>query len=224
MTSTPIDEVLLKLHQDPESLGLIKPKRKEYPSVSTILRETGDSSGLDRWRARVGEEEANRISKAAAERGTALHTIIETHFKPSSETVSVDEAEEVRTPQSQYLLNSIIPYLSRIRPVSFETPLWSDVLRINGRADCIGYYDNVLSVIDFKSSSKEKNDMWITDYYLQATLYAMMVMDLTSIPIHQIVILIGVERGDSQLFKKETKLFVPQAFRRVKLYHSIERS
>jgi hypothetical protein len=119
------------------------------------------------------------------------------------------------------LYSSLKPLLSKIKPITLETRLWSDRLQVNGRSDCIGYYDGKLSVIDFKSSLREKNEQWIEDYFIQATLYAMMILELTSIPIQQVVILIAVEQGFPQLFRRETKEFLPKAIHRARGYHSM---
>ena len=50
----------------------------KLPSVTTILSKTKkDSEGLKRWRDRVGEAEAQRIMKEAADRGSQMHELIE---------------------------------------------------------------------------------------------------------------------------------------------------
>ena len=54
-----------------------------FPSVTTILSATSDKSGLDRWRKKVGEEEANRISTLSMNRGTVMHRLVEL-YKPLS--------------------------------------------------------------------------------------------------------------------------------------------
>lgn len=79
MISIPIREKIERLHLSPDQLNLTIPERGVYPSVSTVLSETGDKSGLEKWRAKVGEEEATRITEAAAERGRMMHSIIESY-------------------------------------------------------------------------------------------------------------------------------------------------
>ena len=60
------------------------------PSVTTVLGEKLQTSkGLDEWRARVGEQEADRISKQALSRGSAVHSICENYilnkdYRPAS--------------------------------------------------------------------------------------------------------------------------------------------
>jgi len=205
------------LHSFPADLGLEVPKRGTYPSVSKILQETGDKSGLEAWRARIGNEEADKICNASKSRGTKMHTIIESHFNMEG---NIQDSELGELGGKLYL--TLKPFLNKITPISLETKLWSDKLKLNGRADCIGYYDNQLSVIDFKSSLKEKSVKWIGDYFIQATYYAMMIHELTAIPIHKVIILIAVERGFPQLFVGDTKDYLIEALKRVNQYHDLQ--
>ena len=48
-----------------------------------------------------------------------------------------------------------------------------------GRVDCVGLFDNNLSIIDFKSSSKPKEEYMAKQWYIQMTAYALMVEELT---------------------------------------------
>jgi hypothetical protein len=65
-----------------------------------------------------------------------------------------------------------------------------------GRTDCIGEFDGVPSVIDFKSSNYPKSEDAIQDYFMQATAYSLMWQDRTGQELRNIAILIGVEDGD----------------------------
>ena len=50
------------------------PEGKKYPSVTTVLGASEDSKdGLNAWRQRIGEEEADKITRQAGARGTAVH-------------------------------------------------------------------------------------------------------------------------------------------------------
>ena len=48
-----------------------------FPSITTVLGETSDKSGLEEWRNKVGHEEADRISRLSMNRGTIMHRLIE---------------------------------------------------------------------------------------------------------------------------------------------------
>lgn len=217
MTSIPIDQKIRLLHTAPEQMGLVVPKKGAYPSVSTVLSMTGDRSGLEAWRVRVGPEEADRIMQLAANRGSAMHAIIEQHFNSR-----VITEEESGNELSQRLYTTLKPLLGRITPLALEIKLWSDKLQLNGRADCVGYLDGVLSVIDFKSSLKEKREEWITDYFLQAAYYSMMIFELTHVPVTQLAILIAVEQGRPQLFTSPVGDFVESAIKRIRYFQRIQ--
>ena len=53
---------------------------KPVPSVTTVLSDTGDKTALIAWRKRVGDEEANRISRESAGLGTKVHNALEKHI------------------------------------------------------------------------------------------------------------------------------------------------
>ena len=50
-----------------------------YPSVTTVLGVLSRES-IAQWRAKVGEEEADKVSRRATTRGTAVHSIIEKYM------------------------------------------------------------------------------------------------------------------------------------------------
>jgi genome maintenance exonuclease 1 len=74
------------------------------------------------------------------------------------------------------------------------------LLELAGRTDCIADFDGVLSIIDYKASTKEKRKQDIENYFMQATAYAMMLQERTGIKVEQFVILIACEDGTSQVF------------------------
>ena len=85
-----------------------------------------------------------------------------------------------------------------------ETFLYSDKLKCAGQVDCIAEFDGELSIIDFKTSRKEKKEEWITSYFIQASFYAAAFLERTGIAIKQAVIIITVDDGQSQVFKINT--------------------
>ena len=171
-----------------------------YPSVTTMLSATSDNKeSLERWRNNVGHDVANFITTESAKNGTATHEIIE-----------------------QYLNNKLVPdgtslltrgHLEQIKPLLHnidnirctEIPLYSDQLHLAGTCDCIAEYNNKLSIIDFKTSRKQKKESWILNYFLQATAYAKMYHHLTDTEISQIIILISGEDGSVSEFVKDVK-------------------
>ena len=53
---------------------------KYYPSVTSITSFKNAQFFKD-WRTKIGEDEANRITARATQRGTAFHNIAEDYFK-----------------------------------------------------------------------------------------------------------------------------------------------
>ena len=141
--------------------------QQKYPSITTILGKTKDDSGLKAWKLRVGEEEANRISKLATKHGSELHLILE-DFINGNEISAVS----FKTRQVFQLLRPIIS--KRITTIyGIECPLRSDSLRIAGRTDLVADLDGVPTVIDWKTSKEpgRKEKEHVEDYYLQGSFY-----------------------------------------------------
>lgn len=179
----------------------LTPSGKKYPSVTTVLSHY-NSRAIAEWRERVGNEEANKIAGRASRRGTKLHSVCEKYL--------LNEITEMKMhsmmPNIKELFLKIKPYIDKniTKVYTLEQALYSDHLRIAGRVDCIAEWDGVLSVIDFKSSTKAKKKESIGNYFMQCTAYAEMFYELTGTPIHQSVVLIGVEEEDGQVFIEKT--------------------
>ena len=152
--------------------------------------------GIRAWRKRVGEEEANRISTRAANRGTAVHSITERYINNE-----VDYAEGFM-PNIIQNFNDLKPILDeRLGNIrAQEVPLYSDHLRVAGRVDCVAEFDGTLSIVDFKTSRKLKKKEWITNYFAQEAAYAIMWEERTGEPITQLVTLITVDDEQPQVF------------------------
>ena len=169
------------------------PSGNRYPSITTILSAQSKQVILE-WRKKVGEEQANKISKAAASRGTKLHTHVENYLN------NVNAIDEMSFIQKE-LFTSILPELHKINNIHVqEQKLYSDYLRLAGTVDCIGEYEGKLSVIDFKTSGKLKKKEWISSYFMQCAAYAIMYEERTGVPINKLVVLIAVEGEDPQVF------------------------
>jgi len=70
-----------------------------FPSITTVLGETGDSkAGLDKWRKRVGEAEAKRISELSMNRGTIMHRLVELY--KATEGTKKERLETLKTQAS----------------------------------------------------------------------------------------------------------------------------
>jgi len=86
---------------------------------------------------------------------------------------------------------------------SQEQALYSDKYRIAGRVDLIAEWNGKLSVIDFKTSTKQKEEYYIQNYFMQCTAYALMFAERTGMWIDDIVVLIATEEGPAQVFERQ---------------------
>ena len=175
----------------------VTPEGQKYPSVTTVLSEE-KKKGLKRWRDRVGDEEADRIKNFAAKRGTTFHSLCEEYL---DNKVPLDTIGGMFD-QFKHLLTRI----SDIR--CMEQHLYSDKLRVAGQVDCIGQFDDILSIIDFKTSSKAKKREYIWDYFMQASAYSYMFEERTGIAISDITILISCETGECQIFQDKRENWI----------------
>ncbi len=191
----------------------ILPDGTKLPSVTTVLGEQSKAT-IEQWKKRVGEKEANRISRNATNRGTALHLICEKYIKNESDYIK----DVMPIPKSLFF--SIKPILdSRINEVWYqETALYSKLIGMAGRVDFIGMFDGELSIIDFKSSTKPKERTRILNYFQQECAYALMFQDMTNIKIKKIITIIAVENHSPQIFIEKTSNHVQTLFTSVKQY------
>jgi genome maintenance exonuclease 1 len=181
------------------------PTGNTYPSVTTVVN----------WKKRLFFAEWNRNnpgeSKRATTRGTKFHSCIESYLL--NEHHSSEEGIKSILPSfaEEFLFRQLQPELDKIDNIRLlENGLWSDMLRLAGRVDCVAEYDNKLSIVDFKSSGKEKKKEYITEYFLQATAYSIMLKERYDLSVNNIVILISSEDGTTQVFQENPKNHVKQ--------------
>ena len=188
----------------------VTPDGNEYPSVTTVLSVRG-KEGLMAWRKRVGEDVANYISRKAANRGTKVHQMCEDWFN----NVPEESPDDWKKHEKDFLPFCLF---NRLKDDTFdnfgeiiaqESALYSNKYRLAGRVDCIAEYNGELSIIDFKTSTSERNDAYNENYYIQTTAYAEMFEELTGSPINQIVILVVTEDGTVQEFIKDKSEYIP---------------
>lgn len=178
----------------------VTPNGDSYPSVTTVL-SAYNKKAIQEWRERVGNDVANKISTQASSRGTRLHSLCEQYLLNELSPMKLNSV----MPDAKELFNKIKPKLDNNigKIYSLEQALYSDKLKIAGRVDCIAEWNGELSVIDFKTASKEKNEDWIENYFMQCSAYAEMFEERTGKPINQIVVAIAVATGDTQIFVKQ---------------------
>ena len=151
------------------------------------------------WRKRVGNETADKITKAATTRGTDMHTLTEHYLKNDEELPTVP-------PISEFLFKIAKGELNKIDNIyALEGPLYSKQLGVAGTVDCIAEYKGDLAIIDFKTSKKPKPREWIEHYFVQAMAYGCMLYEMKNISIKKLVIIMACENGECVVYEETDK-------------------
>ncbi len=221
-----------------ESTGLA------LPSVTTIISETSDKTGLLEWQKRVGEAEAARVSKFSANRGTFMHSLhehylnckfIENISNPLQESMkrALNECntltrEEIECGKDLFLnFHNNSNFYEDIGEIIFqEVPVWS--LKGGGYAGRLDLSIRSLSkipkIIDFKTAKKPKKREWIEGYFKQISAYSIAMYERYGIFPEQCEIWISCETGDVQTFivtKEEIKYWFSEFHKCVVKYHEL---
>ena len=150
------------------------------------------------WRKKVGNKEADRITKAATSRGTDMHTLTEHYLKN-------DDLPTVQ-PISDFLFKIAKTELNKINNIyALEGPLYSKQLGVAGTVDCIAEYNGELAIIDFKTSKKPKPRNWVEHYFVQCMAYGCMLYEMRDIPIKKLVIIMACENGECKVYEEYDK-------------------
>ena len=176
----------------------VTPDGNRYISITALLSNLS-KAGIQKWRERVGEAEANKISTKASRQGTRVHSICESYIK------NEDGHLNGKMPNEVEMFNSINPLLDCIDNVHcVEGALYSDELKLAGRTDLIAEFNEELAVIDYKTSRKIKTWEHCHSYFMQGAFYAHAYEERTGVPVNDIVIIMAVENEKPLLFR-ETK-------------------
>jgi genome maintenance exonuclease 1 len=188
----------------------------KYYSVTSVLgSDPKTQQAIQNWKNRIGETEANKISSFTAGRGTKVHSLLEKYIK-GEEIVS----EEI-LPHFKNMFLTGIPKLDKnLSKIFFlEKKLFSFKLRLGGTADGIVEWNGIPSILDFKTSKKQKRKEYIQNYFLQCTAYACMFNELTNYNIEQLVVFIMNEEDDSQVFIENVSNFKPELLKRLYYFY-----
>lgn len=179
----------------------------KLPSVTTILGNTKDMSGLEKWKKRVGEAEAKRISELSMNRGTIMHRLIELYKSTSGSATErlkilkdlAKEDEEVNQFSEEdngplyleeawkffykFYFNSSDYFDRVVKVLEAETFLWT--VKGGGWAGTVDniskMVDDKVVIIDYKNSRRPKREDWIQDYFIQCGAYFIAYWDMTGI-------------------------------------------
>ena len=171
------------------------PEGIDLPSITTVLSILSRDS-IAKWRKRVGEVEANKISTRAANRGTAVHTICEKYLDNDPDYLDGVMPNNIQTFQTMKpIMNDRIGTI-----YAQEAPLYSTHLGVAGRVDCVAEFNGKISIIDFKTSRKFKKRDWCHSYFMQECAYAIMWEERTGIPITQLITFIAVDNSSPLIY------------------------
>ena len=175
------------------------PSGKLYPSITSVTSFYNRDVFIN-WRKKVGEEKANKITRAATSRGTAYHDVVEHYLN------NKDIKDLKILPTTKFLFLQSKDKLDRINNIhALEKSLYSDYLGLAGRVDCIAEYDGELAVIDFKTATKIKPEEWIQNYFVQETAYACMYYEMTGTPVKKLITIMVAENGECVVYEKRNK-------------------
>lgn len=188
-----------------------------FPSLTTILGKTANNAWLERWKAKVGEEEAARISKEATDRGTLIHDFAERHF--NGEEIFLDNQPKDVKQMTNDLIRLTSTGIEEI--YGQEQILWSPKLKYAGRCDMVGIWKGKPTIVDFKTSKKKKYVSGIRDYFLQCCGYAVAHNELYGTGIKDIAIVMCVDGDEPQLFEASAVPFLPDLKYRINQYYKV---
>ena len=136
-------------------------------SITSLLKNFTPQGILD-WRKSVGDEIADKVMRAATDRGSKVHEIIENCLSNKPENDLVGNYGEL----ASRMFSQMIPAIDKIDRIrALEQGLYSTKYGIAGRVDCIAEYDKKLTVIDFKTATRKRDEM-NENYLVQASFHS----------------------------------------------------
>ena len=185
-----------------------------YPSITPLLGWYS-GFGIQKWRDKVGHEEANKITRQAASRGTAVHKIVEDYITNNIENLDSYLTEVMPTYHADFLKfqKLIDKYLGTIYGI--ETALWSHEYHVAGRSDCIAEGDGKMSIVDWKTSRKVKKREHVENYFLQGTFYACAYTELTGTEVDYLNIVMVPENEEPVIFTENIHDWKDLLYKRV---------
>tara|TARA_B000000460_G_scaffold232519_1_gene191565 strand:- start:979 stop:1647 length:669 start_codon:yes stop_codon:yes gene_type:complete len=182
----------------------------------TSLMKNFTPEGILEWRKKVGAEVANEVMKAATNRGSKVHKIIESCLSNKPENDLVGNYGELPA----RLFNQMIPALDKINMIrALEKGLYSTQLGIAGTVDCVAEYEGKLSIIDFKTARRKWDEINET-YLVQATFYSIAWEERTGEKVDQIAILTTTETGELHIHKDDPSKYVNRLNQMIQEYKS----
>jgi genome maintenance exonuclease 1 len=172
----------------------VLPNGAKVPSVTTILDRTKSEeskAALANWKKRVGEQQAQQIVTEAANRGTRMHSYLESYIL--SDDMKPLPSNPFAHPSWFMAAEVILKGLSNVDEFwGTEVPVYYSGLYA-GTTDCLGVWKGRPAIMDFKQSNKVKKREYIADYFTQLAAYAEAHNDTHGTTIDTGVILMAVQ-------------------------------
>ena len=196
---------------------------RKYASVTTMLRVTKpkeDRDNLAAWRASMTPKVADYIVREASAIGTLTHLLCEQYLDDFKSPILNGPLKHMLIASAHF--RALRKYLDRISAVQgTEIRLCSDAMELAGTADCVALFDGIPSIVDFKTKRSPQMIEWMEDYCVQCTAYAAMWEELTGQHIQQVVILVSVENGTTEIYKARTEDYTQMLAERLKDYRGM---
>jgi genome maintenance exonuclease 1 len=194
---------------------------RKYYGVTKVLSETKseeDKASLQAWRDKVGEEKAEAILQESLKIGNSLDMMIEKFLAGT-----LGEIKQYKDEPGLKLFYQMKPVLENIDTIGLQIHMYSDKYKIQGYLDCIGVKNGVLTMIDFKNSRSRKSEKYIRDYFLQASIYCLLIHEMTGIVIKDIMIILGIRDSFStQIATAKLKDYIVEAKERISKFNEIK--
>ena len=175
-------------------------------SITTVIHHfTPD--GIKQWRENMGEDVANYIMRVSSIRGTRVHKLVDS-FLSNESLANITREYGVTTVGLFNLMRPALERISNIVAVEKRVYSTDPAIMVAGTTDCVADYEGILSIIDFKTSSKMRDQDTIDSWMIQATFYALAWECLTGQKISQLVIICATEDGQTEVFKSEPSEYV----------------
>jgi genome maintenance exonuclease 1 len=173
------------------------PDGQKLVSITSIISHYNREIFIN-WRKKVGNDEANRVTKQATSRGTDMHTLAEYYLR-NKDLPTVQ-------PLSEFLFKQAKGEIDKIDNIhAIEQSLFSYELGVAGSVDCIAEHDGELAVIDFKTAKKPKPREWVDHHFVQCAAYACMLYEMTGIMVKKFVIIMSCENGEITIYEEYDK-------------------
>lgn len=209
-----VEHLEIKNIDTPNGRFYVNESGDRFPSVTTFLSSVLDKSGLDSWRARVGEEEATRTTKRGARRGTAMHLVCEKYV--------LNEPLPDMMPSIKMLFNQVKPVLDKNLDsvIAVEVPLMSNRLKLGGRCDLVCKFKGTRSILDFKTTNLAKDYKMLESYFIQEAIYSVMFLECYGINAEQLVtVSAGDSEHEAQVVIEHRDTWLPKALELLKIFY-----